>query len=91
MKTVIVIDTDDPIGMESTRRIVKHLMETYHSIPHSERHPFDGKIRAIKTVRGYVSWCKKEHGEDWAEHIGTLRSSKDYVEKFEAYKRSGGV
>lgn len=90
MKTVIVIDTEDPLGMESTRRIVKHLMDTYHTIPASERHPFEGKIKAIKTMRGYVTWCKKKYGEDeWTEHIGTLRSAKDYVEEFEAFKPRG--
>ena len=86
MKTVIVVDTDDTAGMESTRRIVDHLMRTYHEIPVHERHPFDGKIKAIKTVRGYVSWCKKEYGDKWQEHIGNLRSSKKYVEEFEHYK-----
>ncbi len=86
MKTVIVIDTEDTAGMESTRRIVDHLMRTYHEIPVSERHPFDGKIRAIKTIRGYVNFCKKKYGEEWMDHIGSLRSSKEYVEEFEAYK-----
>jgi hypothetical protein len=91
MKTVIVIDTDDAAGMESTRRIVKHLLETYHTIPASERHPFEGKIKAIKTMRNYVVWCKRKYGEEWADHIGSLRAAKDYVEEFEVYKPSGRV
>lgn len=87
MKTVIVIDTEDTVGMESTRRIVEHLMRTHHQIPASERHPFDGKIKAIKTVRGYVTWCKEYYGPEWIDNIGSLSSSKMYVEQFELYKR----
>jgi len=80
MKTVIVIDTDDTAGMESTRRIVDHLMKTYHKIPYDSSDPFGSKIRTIKTMRSYVSWCKKNYGDDWEEAIGSLRSTKQYVE-----------
>lgn len=88
MKTVIVIDTDDKAGMESTRRIVDHLMRTYHAIPDT-RNPFSSKIRCIKTVRGYVAWCKKEYGDEWEKQIGSLRSSKRYVEELEYFRRQG--
>ena len=80
MKTVIVIDTDDTTGMESTRRIVDHLMKTYHKIPYDSSDPFGSKIRTIKTMRSYVRWCKEHYPEDWQEAIGSLRASKSYVE-----------
>ena len=80
MKTVIVIDNDDTAGMESTRRIVDHLMKTHHKIPYDSSDPFGSKIRTIKTMRSYVSWCKKNYGDDWEEAIGSLRSTKQYVE-----------
>ncbi len=85
MKTVIVIDTEDSTGMESTRRIVNHLMETHHRIPVDQADPFGTKIRAIKSIRSYVHWCKKEYGDKWADEIGSLRSSKHYVETFEKF------
>tara|TARA_B100000131_G_scaffold319645_1_gene365962 strand:- start:594 stop:860 length:267 start_codon:yes stop_codon:yes gene_type:complete len=84
MKTVIVIDTDDPAGMESTRRIVKHLMETYHSMP-KKTGPWSGKIAAIKTTRGYVHWCRERYGDKWQQKIGDLRSAKEYVETFDEF------
>jgi len=84
MKTVIVIDTEDALGMESTRRIVKHLMETYHRVPEGTG-AWSGKIRAIKTIRGYIVWCKEKYGDEWLEHIGSLRSSKHYVETFDEF------
>ena len=84
MKTVIVIDTDDMTGMESTRRIVDHLMKTYHKIPYDRNDPFGSKIQTIKTMRKYVSWCKEKYGEEWEEAIGSLRSSKQYVETLDA-------
>ena len=80
MKTVIVIDTDDTNGMESTRRIVDHLMKTYHKIPYDKADPFGSKIQAIKTMRKYVRWCQEKYGEEWEEAIGSLRASKQYVE-----------
>lgn len=84
MKTVIVIDTEDPLGMESTRRIVKHLMDTYHSVPENKG-AWGGKIAAIKTIRNYVTWCKRKYGDEWADKIGSLRSSKQYVETFDEF------
>ena len=80
MKTVIVIDTDDTAGMESTRRIVDHLMKTYHKIPFDRSDPFGSKIQTIKTMRSYVKWCKENYPDDWEEAIGSLRASKTYVE-----------
>ena len=80
MKTVIVIDTDDTAGMESTRRIVDHLMKTYHKVPFDRADPFGSKIQTIKTMRSYVRWCKEHYPEDWQEAIGSLRASKSYVE-----------
>ena len=88
MKTVIVIDTDDMAGMESTRRIVDHLMKTYHKIPLDRSDPFGTKIQAIKTMRKYVSWCKENYPDDWQEAIGSLRASKKYVESLEKTKWS---
>lgn len=84
MKTVIVIDTDDPLGMESTRRIVDHLMKTYHKVPIDRSDPFGSKIQTIKTMRNYVNWCKENYPEDWQEAIGSLRASKRYVQTLKA-------
>ncbi len=81
MKTVIVVDTDDPIGMENTRRMVDHLMSVYHKAPVPDSNdPFGTKISTIKTMREYVRYCKKNYPEDWEEAIGSLRASKDFVE-----------
>ena len=80
MKTVIVIDTEDPTGMESTRLIVDHLMKTHHKIPYDSSDPFGTKIRTIKTIRAYVNWCKENYPDDWHEAIGSLRASKSYVD-----------
>tara|TARA_E500000331_G_scaffold352703_1_gene401835 strand:- start:8035 stop:8310 length:276 start_codon:yes stop_codon:yes gene_type:complete len=88
MKTVIVIDTEDPIGMESTRRVVDYLMKTHHTIPYDRNDPFGGKIQAIKTMRGFVRWCKEQYGEEWIEEIGSLRASKHYIETFGKFSRS---
>ena len=85
MKTVIVIDTEDSAGMESTRRIVNHLLETYHKVPANDD-PFGTKIRAIKSIRGYLVWLKKEYPDTWMEEVGSLRTSKQYVETFDKFR-----
>ena len=80
MKTVIVIDTEDPTGMESTRLIVDHLMKTHHKIPYDSNDPFGTKIQAIKTIRQYVRFCKEHWPDDWQDAIGSLRASKSFVD-----------
>ena len=80
MKTVIVIDTEDPIGMESTRLIVDHLMKTHHKIPYDDRDPFGTKIQAIKTLRQFVNFCKTQWPEDWEDRVGSLRATKMFCD-----------
>ena len=92
MKTVIVVDTDDPIGMENTRRMVDHLMKVYHKAPVPDNNdPFGTKISTIKTMRAYVNWCKKTYPDNWEEAIGSLRASKSFVDTLPNTSFSKGI
>jgi len=87
MKTVIVVDSEDPIGMENTRRIVDQLLISYHdSNGLATGHPFSGKIRFIKTVRAYVSELKHKYPNDWQERIGSLKSVKYFADTLPIFR-----
>jgi len=91
MKTVIVVDTDDPKGMESTRRIVDNLLTTYHHRSIEAGDPFSGKIQFIKHLRAYVKFCEENWPDDWQNQIGNLKTSKGYADTLKLFQRAGNL
>jgi hypothetical protein len=86
MKTVLVFDTDDPKGMQSTIKIVEHLAQEYAKrAPRGNSLSF-GKIEFIKTLRSFMTEAATLN--DLTE-AASLRFAKRFSDKVWSEKEKG--
>ena len=87
MKTVLVFDTDDPKGMQSTIKIVEHLAEEYANRAPRHHSLSFGKIEFIKTLRSFMTEASALN--DLTE-AASLRFAKRFSDKVWNAKEKDG-
>ena len=82
MKTVIVFDTADRQGMESTVKIVDYLAEKYLSRRAARYNRSFGKIEFIKILRSFANQVQKDFdlNKD-AYSFNRLKYTKEFADK----------
>lgn len=90
MKMTIVIDTEDPNGLDDTHKMIKILRAKYsrsYGYPASNR--AFGKIEFIKMIRRFAREAVDQHqnSEEFdLSKIHSLRYTKDYADRVWAEK-----
>jgi len=91
MKTVIVFDTDDDVGMRNAFKIVDHLASQYIQQRLRSMNPTEirfGRIGFIKMIRAYAKHVTTTLEADPAAQVNGLRFNKEYADKIWQEKRA---
>ena len=87
MKMVLVFDTDDKDGMQTSMKMMKTILRDY-STQWDEHDPKFGKIEFIKMLRDLDAYneIQKDRGHDTT----SLRHFKRFTDEVWSQKRNGG-
>lgn len=91
MKTVIVFDTDDDLGMRNAFKIVDHLASQYLQQRLRAMTPTEirfGRIEFIKMIRAYARHITTAQESDPKAAVNSLRFNKEYADMVWQEKRA---
>ena len=87
MKMVLVLDTDDSEGMQTSMKMMKTILRDY-ATQWDEQDPKVGKIEFIKMLRDLHAY--NEIQGDRGHDITSLRHYKRFMEEVWSQKKDGG-